>query len=233
MNRYSTRFAQSTLNSQPSQKSHSSFPSTLAVMAIAGVGVAGWFLSSHFFSHPQSGVTNSESDVYVAYQVNTPVAVKLATYLNYDLSRQLNSEQRLNVDVLQGERIENVYSNLAQPSDMQQLNQYFHLLASDDTALVQAVQRVANLAAQKGQHRLNALIVTTGTSNPTTIKAIQSITQKMADQKLGNVQIYLMGLTPTNKLSTSAAFHPVRSLIGGSCTNDYSQCRPFVEELAQ
>jgi hypothetical protein len=175
-------------------------------------------------------IETTSKEVYVAYQVNTPKAVKLASYFNYDLSRSLKPEHHLNVDLMRDAQVENLYSNSAEQGEVQSLNQKLHLTASRDKALIQSVQRVKSLVKRNGgKQPLDIFIVSEGSSNPATLKTIQYITQTIEPHT--KTRLYLIGLTPENKLATSAAFRPVQASVMGSCTNSYGQCRIFAESL--
>jgi hypothetical protein len=238
MTRYVSRFAKSSGKQALEQNKGNSIGllTALAGVAIASTVLGGSLITINWIPLKPpvpccEPIETISQEVYVAYQVNTPQAVKLASYFNYDLSRNLKPEHRLNVDLMHDEKVENLYSNSAEQGEVQHLNQDLHLTASGDEALIQAVQRVKSLVKQNGGKRpLDAFIVSEGTSNPATIRTIQQITQTIEPQ--ARTRLYLIGLTPENKLATSAAFRPVQAIVMGSCTNNYGQCRGFAENLA-
>jgi hypothetical protein len=232
MVRYKTHFEQK--NSKNNNNERPKILPLVKQIAIASlISAVAFYYLGKFLPFDRAAKTSSQS-VYVAYQTNSIEATKLAAYVNYDLSRILQPEQLLNIDLLSGNGIKNIYSLASASSEIRKLHQYFDRpVASSDAALLKAVKRVRDLAEKKkAGDRLDVLLVGEGTSDRDTIDSIQNITQEMVEKKLTNVRIHLVGLSPNNKIPTSAAFNPIRSSIAGSCTNEYSQCRSSIDNLA-
>jgi hypothetical protein len=233
MSRHVTSRSKSLNKKIPEQGQNNSAGLLKLVATIGLIGLGGWLAASQgiFSKFPIpccNSIETASKEVYVAYQVNTPEAVKLASYFNYDLSRSLKPEHHLNVDLMRDVRVENLYSNSAEQGEVQYLNQKLHLTASRDEALIQSIQRVKSLMKHNaGKQPLDIFIVSEGSSNPATLRTIQHITQTIKPHE--KTRLYLIGLTPENKLATSAAFRPVQAIVMGSCINSYGQCRIFTE----
>ena len=172
-----------------------------------------------------------EQQVFIVYQTRSLEAAKFASNANYTFSRSLNSEQYLNIDVLEGDETTNIYSRDAEGSQIEALQPRLRQTDSSDAALIKAMKRIKDLAVEAKGKSLNVFLISEGTRNSEVLKIIHNISQKMAKTKPTNAHIYLIGLLPANKLPMSEAFHPIREAISGSCINQYSQCQPFIENL--
>jgi hypothetical protein len=159
MSRYVTRRSKSSKSLDkkiPEQSQGNSMKLLKSVgVPIALIGLGGWFIINKggfqkFTASCCNHIETTNREVYVSYQINTPKAVKLASYFNYDLSRSLRPEYHLNIDLMRDAQVENLYSNPAEQGEVQYLNQKLQLTASRDEALIQSVQRVKSLIKHNG-----------------------------------------------------------------------------------
>jgi hypothetical protein len=177
--------------------------------------------------------STDNAQFYVAYQLSSPEEIQFAQWVNEDLMRVLESDSLMNVDILKGDKAENLHNG---PVDRRALK----MLAtqslnekeeSSDKALIQAVQRAVNLALDKHQGRLNALIVSTGTSDPGTIRTIRYIAQTALKKGLKNFRLYLLGLSDSHKLPMAEGLKPLKAYLGGSCTQRVESCEEIIDSL--
>jgi hypothetical protein len=168
--------------------------------------------------------------VYLFYAAQDNKQAKNLRILNHEVSRTIGRNKTTNIDFGVGDELQNVHSIIATPRGIQQLDSRLQQIApSSDLALLASLNRTKELL--KMDEPLTAYIVHPGTRDPKTLSAIQKIAKEIALTKNTKFKIYLMGMSPALKIPTVSAFSPIGKQLGGSCTDDYSQCRKFLADL--
>lgn len=177
-----------------------------------------------------SAKSTPHQQIYTVYALLNSKQVESARNTNYEIAKNAPRDSTINVDIMTGNGVSNLYSTVANRSELQHLDPRLQqAIPSTDLALLASVKRILELA--KTGEPLTAYIVHPGTSNPKTLAAIKQIAQEIATTKNKHLKMYLMGLLPDRKIATVSAFNPIAKQLGGSCTDDYSQCRAFIADL--
>jgi hypothetical protein len=171
-----------------------------------------------------------QQQAYISYALQSPQQIERARAFNFEIAKSTRRRTTLNVDTFDGDIVNNLHSNPANRDDIQQLDSRLRQVTpSTDLALIASVKRIYDLS--KTGEPLIAYIVHPGTRDPKTLAAIQKIAKEIALVKNAKVKIYLMGMSPALKIPTVSAFSPIGKLLGGSCTDEYGQCRKFINDL--
>jgi hypothetical protein len=178
----------------------------------------------------QAIATPTSQQAYIGYALQNPQQVERARAFNFEIAKSIRRRTTLNVDTFDGDSVNNLHSNPANRNDIQQLDSRLQQVTpSNDLALIAAINRVREQS--KTGEPLIAYIVHPGTRDPKTLAAIQRIAKEIALVKNAKIKIYLMGMSPALKIPTVTAFSPIGKLLGGSCTDEYTQCRKFLNDL--
>jgi hypothetical protein len=106
------------------------------------------------------------------------------------------------------------------------------ITSSNGLSLTASVKRILEITKNSSpKTKVTAYLITRGTSDKKVLSEIGNISNQIKQLNRPNLKIYLLGLSPTNKIPTSSAFNPIASQMAGSCINDYSQCRGFIADL--
>jgi hypothetical protein len=175
------------------------------------------------------------SQTYIAYSTNSQDLLDFSRNAHHDFAKNTTISQYLNLDILDGNATKNVYSKGANRNELHRIDARLNkITASNDIALIASVKRILEIAkSNNSKNKLNAYIITYGTSDPKILADILIICNQIKQLNPSNLKVYLLGLSPTNKILTSSAFNPIANQMGGSCINDYSQCRSFIDRVGQ
>jgi hypothetical protein len=174
--------------------------------------------------------TMAESDaqqVYISYATPNQSLMNLSRSTNFDLARNAPRQSKINIDLMSGSSIQNIYSNTANRANLQGLDSYLkEPTPSDDPAFISSVKRIEGIA--KTGVPTTAYLIYPGTSNKRSLAIVNQVANDIARLKPRRLKIYLLGLSPDTKIGTVAAFKPIANNLMGSCTATYSHCRDFV-----
>jgi hypothetical protein len=177
--------------------------------------------------------TSDNSDkkqAYISYSLGDNKSTDFARNANYEIANNSTPNMGLNIDIMAGDGVKNIYSTSANRPEVQDLDKLLQQeSASNDLALIAAVKRIQELA--KTGEPLTAYIVHPGTSDPNTLAEIKHIAEEIATSGNKQLKIYLLALSPAHKIPTVAAFKPIAAQMSGSCINEYSQCHAFINAL--
>jgi hypothetical protein len=178
----------------------------------------------------KNSIAITTEHIYVAYQIKDRSYMKFVRNANYEIGKNTNPKQQINIDIMIGDRVNNIYSTTAERTNIQQLDPLLKEISpADERAFIASVKRIQEIL--KSSDNLSAYIVFSGSSDPKTLKAIASICQQIAGQNHKELKIYLLGLSPENKILTTAAFEAIAPNMKGSCIANYQQCRQFIDDL--
>jgi hypothetical protein len=180
---------------------------------------------------PQAPCENSHSEIVAFLQPNSPqTAEQVGDFLDR-LSRKVHPDRRFVVHRLKGQQVEPLYANIASgrrsllelysQRDSNPSTQQLEPVPSNDRALVQAFQIAKEEAIDNSnRRRIYIYLVTPGTSNPSTLTEIHHICEKLAEAKVPNLHLYLVGLAPENRLPMANAIAPMGKHARSAGTND-------------
>ena len=145
---------------------------------------------------------------YIAIETNSTEIAELSQNILYWLARRTKNQWTA-VDILVGEKVQNLYSQAATRRDLEALSEQVKVMPSSDQALIQAIQRFKNEVEQNKQQHVYGFIVTKGTANSSSLAAIRQICQKLAQTSSTTAHITIIGLSPENRLPMSTAVAPL------------------------
>lgn len=180
---------------------------------------------------PQAQDQNLGSQVVALLQPNSPQTAEQVENFLDRLSRKVHPNRWFVVHRLKGQQVEALYSNIANGRrsllelypqlDSNRLTQQLEPVPSDDRALVQAFQIAKEEAINNSnRRRIYIYLLTPGTSNPSTLTEIHHICEKLAEAKVPNLHLYLVGLAPENRMSMANAIEPMGEHARSAGTND-------------
>ncbi len=179
-----------------------------------------------------SSAADSPQQVYVSHSIGDNKAIEFARNANYEIAKNIAPDRTLNVDIMSGDRVKNIYSTHADRGKIQHLDNLLQQVeTSNDRAFIASIKRIQEL--DKNARPLTVYILYSGTSDRNTLTEIQQIAAEIAKSGNKRLKIYLLGLSPANKIPTVIAFNPISEQMGGSCIDDYSQCRGFIDALSK
>ena len=190
---------------------------------LLAIGVAS--ISAIFVSCSQIAPRDSQSRgslVYIALQPDSPEMVSLDEDILDKLSKQAWDNKWIVVDVARGSTVENIYSSGGSRRAIQELIDLVKATPSDDQALIQSVQRCLDQARGNGGRRpVHCLIVTPGTSNPSTHQSIYYLCDKLAKANIPNVHLYFVGVSPSNRIPLASAVKPIAGYVNSAGDSDF------------
>jgi hypothetical protein len=187
-------------------------------------------LTSSLLSTPAIANPTPHRQAYVAYPLQNSKQVEIARNFNFDLARSTRRGTTLNVDIFTANDVYNLYSTPANRNEIQQLDSRLQQVTpSTDLALIASIKRIHELS--KTGEPLTAYVIHPGTRDQKTLAAIHKIAKDIALLKNAKIKIYLIGMSPALKIPTVSAFSPIGKQLGGSCTDEYNQCRAFIADL--
>lgn len=154
---------------------------------------------------------NTSSTIVVISQANSPESAQLVQDFFYHLSRKAKPGQRLVLHRLKGQQVETLYSNnFNTRRDLNELHSQLESVPSDDQSLVQGFQIAKEEAIKNmGLRPIDIFIVSEGTSNPASLKEISHICSKIAEAKVPNLHLHLIGLAPDKRILMANAIQPM------------------------
>ena len=158
------------------------------------------------------------SKTYIALETNSPEIAELDQNILYILSRRTKNRWTV-VDILVGEKVQNLYSHVARRRDFEALSQQVKVVPSSEEALIQAIQRLKDEVEQNKQQSIFGFIVTKGTANPSTLTAIREICRRLGQISSTKVHIAIIGLSAENRLPMSTAVAPLSRNVQFAGTN--------------
>jgi major membrane immunogen (membrane-anchored lipoprotein) len=176
---------------------------------------------------------SDKSQIYVSHDTGSQDMSSFSRNANYELGKNTTSSQYLNVDIQDGNTVKSMYSKAANRSELQRLDAPLkEITSSNGLSLTASVKRILEITKNSSpKTKVTAYLITRGTSDKKVLSEIGNISNQIKQLNRPNLKIYLLGLSPTNKIPTSSAFNPIASQMAGSCINDYSQCRGFIADL--
>ena len=165
----------------------------------------------------------SSKHIYLGIQLNSPEMAQLSDRIYHQVTRRGGKGKRFTIDLLKGDRANNLFSSTASRKDLRKLRKHpdfdrdrqtpgLDPIPSDDEALIESFQRAKDLIVRNGgQGEFFAYIVTSGTTNPDTIAKIRYICQQLAAEgdKTGDYRLYVIGLDSSKRLSTVSSLSPI------------------------
>lgn len=175
----------------------------------------------------------AESDVqqiYISYATQNQSLMNLSRSTEFDIARNAPRQSKINVDLMSGSSVQNIYSGTANRANLQGLDSYLKQSEpSDDGALISTVKRIEGVA--KTGLATTVYLIHSGTKSTRTLAVITQVANDIARLKHRRLKIYLLGLSPDMKIGTVAAFKPIANHLAGSCTANYAHCRDFVSAV--
>jgi hypothetical protein len=148
--------------------------------------------------------------VYIGVQANSPTQTSLAHDFLYQVARKTRANQWMVIDVMRSGEGDNVFSNPPTRRAIQEIMTHFETeTESGDRAVVQSFNHLVELAIENQGRSFHGYLVTSGTSNPTTLKELRELATKLADQNLPNVHVYVVGLSASSRIKMSEAMKPL------------------------
>jgi hypothetical protein len=188
---------------------------------------------------PESCACNTEL-IQVILQPNSPETVETSEDLLHKISRKIKGKH-LEISLLKGDRV-NLHhsqattrldiSDIADSLDPNPETPEFEIIPSSDEALVPAIQRFSDRVHDlKASENLTSFIVTSGTSDPNIILKLRYLLQKVAKSPNAiRSRLYVIGLTPDNRLPLSDAVHPIADFVEFSSDNS-KEWKKIVQRL--
>jgi hypothetical protein len=152
--------------------------------------------------------------IYIGVQANSPTHTSLAQDLLYQVARKTHANQWIVIDLMRSEKGDNLFSSPPTRRAIQEVMTHFEAeTESSDRAIIQSFNHLVELAIEKQGRSFHGYLVTSGTSNPATLNELRSLATKLADQKLPNVHVYVVGLSANNRIKMSEAMKPLARCI--------------------
>jgi hypothetical protein len=176
-----------------------------------------------------------DSQIYASYDIGSQDTSSFSRNANYEFAKNTTSSQYLNIDIQDGNTVKSMYSKGANRSELQRLDARLkEITDSNGLSLIASVKRIYEITKNSSpKTKVTAYLINRGTTDRKTLTEIGNISNQIKQLTRPNLKIYLLGLSPTNKIPTSSAFNPIASQMAGSCINDYSQCRSFIDRIGQ
>jgi hypothetical protein len=234
---------QTSLNQKRQSSPSGGNPSTLPLFIIAGVGTVLLFLGACSPTPESTNCLPSQTNCppglqhqtafYGGFATGDDTSREFAQNALYETSRLLPPRMNINIDLLIGNSIQNIYSGANDIHGLRNLYDRFKIHPSTDRALIQTFNRIRELVKSQPSTLLKAYIVTPGTLSPNTLSKINAIASEIASYKTYKLELYVMGLKQGNKIQTIKALHPIAASLAGSCVDNYTLCRPLIDRLVQ
>lgn len=176
-----------------------------AQIQLAIVGVAGALLLS---GCPKYDSPAPSATLFISLDTNTKAEVSFATSFLDEFSFRTGGYRWLVVDVQQGNRVHNRYSNPPSEKAVEELIETLTEMPSDDGALLSALTHAKEYLRKVGKdEQLRIVIVTAGTSTPRVLTAIQKISKELIPHK--NISLFVAGVSEEHRLLMSQAFSAI------------------------
>lgn len=187
---------------------------------------------------------NKQKRVFVQFvlQPNTPETARITEDLIYLVSRRVRPKHHIEISRLSGDSgLEVFYSSSANRRAIQEL--HWELdgdpgtaelapTPSSEEALVPGVQRLRDrIRALTPGQELHFYLVTEGTGSTVIISQLTEITESLADEDLGQVHVYVIGLNESNRFSFPSAFHPIAEHVSFSSSNIDNEWIPLLRKF--
>lgn len=191
------------------------------LLAIGVASISAILTSCSRISLLDSDSQSVGSLVYIALQPNSPEMLALNEDILDKISKQSWDNKRIVLDIAKGSTVENVYSSGGSRRAIQEIIDQIKEIPSDDGALTQSVQRCLDQARDSaGRRQVHCLIVTPGTSNPSTHQSIHYLCDKLAKANIPNVHLYFVGVSPSNRIPLATAVKPIAGYVNSAGDND-------------
>jgi hypothetical protein len=172
---------------------------------VALAGIAGALLLS---GCPKQDSPAPSATLFISLDTNTKAEVAFVTSFLDEFSFRTSGYRWLVVDVQQGHKVHNRYSNPPSEKAVEELLEKLTEIPSDDEALLSALAHAKEYVRKVGKdEQLKIVIVTAGTSSPQVLTAIQKISKELVPHK--NISLFVAGVSEEHRLLMSQAFSAI------------------------
>jgi hypothetical protein len=173
-----------------------------------------------------------KTKIYVAASLTKQEEVTTAKNFFYSIAKQTGDATFI-VDTLEGKNIANHFSSdEANRRLFHEFSSHLTVKPSDPDALIQAFNRMLEIADKNPQDAIYGYILSSGTSDPIALNSIREISSAFAKKKNKpvNLRLHIVGISPVHRLEMSKAIAPIDQYIKFSGALD-SEWTPLVQAL--
>ena len=155
---------------------------------------------------------------YLAAEIDTETHKAITERAISQLEEIGFPKDRVRVDYLVEQGIQNVYSDDANKQGLWGLIEGMPTLSNDDDAIRSAIFTTGDLARKNPDSMVYAIIVTDGSSDDELITSLASASESLSD--LPNIHLAVVGISPQHRAQFSKGFIPISDRIQFAGTDE-------------
>ncbi len=156
-------------------------------------------------------VEHTPVQYYLAGEVDTTANKEITEQVLYLLEDVATPSDRIRIDYLANDQVQNVYSSTPDKQGLWQLADNLPTMPNTDSAFRSSLYTVAELSRQNPDTRVRAVLATDGSSEDEVINAILAASNTLSNYS--NFQIAVVGISPRHRAKFSNGFSPISSCV--------------------